>query len=74
MAKRKDFNQTAILKFLAVNKPVCKKCGKDAHQTELDLHHKDGDPLNDDWTNIVIYCKKCHTMVEGRDKKKRDLR
>lgn len=54
--KSTKFSQTTLLKFLAYpnNKPVCAKCGKNAHQTPLDLHHKDGNPMNRDWKNIVI--------------------
>jgi len=71
--KRKGFNQTALLKRLVAVKPVCKKCKRTAHQVQLDLHHKDGDPLNDDWTNIVIYCRACHNDKEGTVPRKRLL-
>jgi len=58
--KRKDFNVQAILKRLVDVDPVCVKCGRSALQRELNLHHKDGDSSNDDWRNIVIYCRACH--------------
>ncbi len=70
--KRKDFNLQAILKRLTDVKAECKKCKRTAHQTELNLHHKNGDSSNDDWTNIVIYCRACHNDIEGTVPRKRD--
>src|SRR6202158_3761346 len=58
--KRKEFSIQAILQRLVDVKPVCVKCGRSARQRELNLHHKDGDSSNDDWRNIVIYCRACH--------------
>ena len=70
---RKDFTNEAILKRLAANTDAkCKKCGKDAHQTKLELHHKDGDSSNDKWQNIVIYCRACHNDKDGNVPKHRD--
>ena len=70
--KRKDFNLQAILKRLTDVKAECKKCKRTAHQTELNLHHKNGDSSDDDWTNIVIYCRACHNDIEGTVPRKRD--
>lgn len=69
---RKDFNIQAILKRLVDVKAECKKCGKTAHQAQLNLHHKDGDSSNDDWTNMVIYCNGCHNDVEDTIPQRRD--
>ena len=71
--KRKRFSQTDLLKRLVDVKPVCKKCGKSARQIQLDLHHKDGNPLNDDWRNIVIYCRACHNDIDGKVPRKRKI-
>ena len=62
--KRKRFNQTALLMKLVAVKAECKKCHRTAHQTQLDLHHKDGISSNNDWTNIVILCRACHNDKE----------
>ena len=69
---RKDFTNEAILKRLADTDAKCKKCGKDAHQTKLELHHKDGDSSNDDWKNMVIYCIACHNDKHDTIPKHRD--
>jgi len=69
---RKDFNIQAILKRLVDVKAECKRCSKTAHQTQLNLHHKDGDSSNDDWTNMVIYCNGCHNDVEDTIPQRRD--
>ena len=73
MTKRKRFNQTSILKKLDAH---CEKCGISARvkNTTLTLHHKNYISNDDDWKNIVIYCRQCHSIVEGNNKKKRDLR
>ncbi len=73
MVKRKRFNQTDLLKRLVDVKPVCKKCGRSARQIQLDLHHKDGVSSNDNWRNIVIYCRACHNDMHGTVPKKRKL-
>jgi len=62
--KRKRFNQTALLQRLVAVKAECKKCHRTAHQTQLDLHHKNGISSNNDWTNIVILCRACHNDKE----------
>jgi len=70
------FSQTELLKHLADpnNKAVCTQCGKTALDTKLDLHHKDGNKDNDSYKNIEILCETHHTIREGRDMKKSDLR
>ena len=73
MAKRKRFNQTDLLKRLVDVKPVCKKCGRTALQVQLDLHHKDGVSSNDNWRNIVIYCRACHNDKHGTVPRKRKI-
>ncbi len=73
MVKRKRFNQTDILKRLVDVKPVCKKCGKSARKVQLDLHHKDGISSNDNWRNIVIYCRSCHNDKHVTVPRKRKL-
>ena len=48
-------------------------CGRNARQVQLDLHHKDGVSSNDNWRNIVIYCRACHNDKHGTVPKKRNL-
>jgi len=69
---RKDFSIQAILKRLVDTPAECKKCGKTALQGKLNLHHKDGDSSNTDWTNIVIYCDGHHNDKHGTIPKHRD--
>lgn len=65
------FNQSSLLKKLNSR---CERCHKSAREVDLDLHHRNGKSNDNSWQNIVIYCKNCHKIVEGRDKKKKDLR
>ena len=69
---RKDFTTQAILKRLVDVKAECKICQKTAHQTKLELHHKDGDSSNDDWKNMEIYCIACHNDKHDTIPKHRD--
>ena len=70
---RKRFNQTSILKKLNAR---CERCHISARSKEsnLTVHHKNHKSEETDWKNIVIYCRKCHSIVEGTFKKKSQLR
>lgn len=68
---RKRFNQTAILRYL---KAKCQRCKKGIPEVDLTIHHRNHTSNDADWKNIVIYCRKCHNIVEGTDKKKSQLR
>ena len=77
MGDRKDFSQTELLKYLGqftVNRARCEKCGKTALDIKLNLHHRDGKSENNSYKNIAIYCDDHHNVIEGRDKKKSELR
>lgn len=39
------------------DKNTCQKCGK---MNDLDVHHIDGDRLNNNPKNLITLCKKCH--------------
>ncbi|MBN4046129.1 HNH endonuclease [Nitrosarchaeum koreense] len=73
MVKRKRFNQTSILKKLNAK---CERCGIAARSKEayLTIHHKNHRSDDTDWKNIVIYCRKCHSIIEGTDKRKSERR
>jgi len=40
----------------------CQICGKG----NAERHHKDGDTSNNEPTNVVFLCRKCHMKVDGR--------
>ena len=60
-----------MLESIVAVKSECKKCHRTAHQTQLDLHHKDGNSNNDDWKNIIILCRACHNDKENTVPKNR---
>lgn len=68
---RKDFNNQEIFKRLFDTEPICKICKANAFKKTLNLHHKDGDSSNDNWDNIVIYCRACHNDLEDTIPKSR---
>ena len=43
------------------NKQPCEICGKDA-----EIHHRDGNPFNNEATNISWLCRFHHMEVDGR--------
>jgi len=71
-----DFSKSELLKHLALdgNKAECVHCGKNAHDIELTLHHKDHNKDNTSYKNIEIMCGGCHDNTHGTGNKKRDLR
>jgi hypothetical protein len=40
----------------------CARCGRPGRER----HHRDGDTLNNTPGNVVVLCRRCHLMVEGR--------
>jgi hypothetical protein len=50
---------------------VCMDCGK---LRTVERHHKDGDPANNEASNIAFLCRRCHMVVDGRLERFRQLR
>src|SRR5215831_6336561 len=47
----------------------CQRCGIERTQfnlVRLEIHHKDGNPTNNDPSNIEFLCRKCHMITDGR--------
>ncbi len=68
MGESKDFTQTELLKYLGqftVKRARCEKCGLTARDIRLYLHHRDGNPENNSYKNIAIYCDNHHNIIEG---------
>lgn len=43
---------------------VCSRCGFVAeHLCQIDVHHRDGDPTNNDLTNLEDLCANCHRYI-----------
>lgn len=42
---------------------MCERCGLVPAE---DRHHVDGDPQNNERTNVVFLCTRCHMAVDGR--------
>jgi len=41
----------------------CEKCGKDLQGIHPPVHHKDGDPSNNDLSNLIALCPNCHSKI-----------
>ena len=53
----------------------CPDCGRIESQlrTEFQVHHRDGDPSNNDPSNQVGLCRPCHNLREGKKPSIRDI-
>lgn len=49
-------------------KDYCEYCGNRKLDTKLTfvVHHKDGDPINNHPSNLVILCHRCHKLVHNK--------
>jgi hypothetical protein len=50
---------------------VCDAC---AMPKRLDRHHKDGDTLNNEKSNIAFLCRACHTQAHGGSARMKEVR
>ena len=41
-------------------KPACELCGRLATETQMYVHHRDENPMNNDPTNLQTLCGSCH--------------
>ena len=55
----------------------CERCGNSlwlGEQIPLELHHKDGNPFNNNLDNLELLCPNCHSFTENyRAKNKKNL-
>jgi len=49
--------------YCITTKSECAKCKSKKH---LDIHHKDGNPYNNDKTNLIVLCRTCHMIEDNR--------
>lgn len=50
---------------------ACGYCGSNPlDHANILVHHKDGNPFNDDITNLVVLCDGCHNKITWLDKHK----
>jgi len=69
-AEGKDPRQTAEYRNLREiirerDRYQCQRCGKYAPGAMGEVHHKDGDPTNDDPGNLELLCEECHQETGG---------
>ena len=48
-----------LKKEISLNTHRCVRCGL---KQRLEVHHIDHDQSNDDWSNLEVLCKSCHTI------------
>lgn len=45
---------------------LCKKCGRGPKERQIEVHHIDGDPFNNELDNLQWLCRGCHTILHRR--------
>ena len=46
----------------------CSDCGFDEYPEVLEVHHKDGDRMNNSTINLIVLCPTCHQIRHFKDK------
>jgi 5-methylcytosine-specific restriction endonuclease McrA len=45
---------------------VCQHCGNDGSDSRLDIHHRDRDKRNQEPSNLMVLCHRCHMQEHAR--------
>lgn len=69
--KRKPLKKTIRIKMARGQKWLCGKCHEHMEEDDFDIHHKDGNPSNDNIRNLVAMHIKCHRKESRKQGKKR---
>ena len=70
-------SKSALNAIAALRGRVCESCGLSTWMGQditLEVHHKDGDSLNNELDNLQLLCPNCHSMTsnwKGRNNKKK---
>lgn len=48
------------------NKGYCEQCGVTKSEQVLSVHHDDENPLNNDPSNLITLCQKCHRGIHAK--------
>lgn len=67
MARRKDTLPGLRRRYAHLRGNKCQECGVTEN---LDLHHQDGNPVNNDISNLMTLCDSCHTKWHWENGKK----
>jgi hypothetical protein len=65
---RRYISDLIKVKIIKKQQFKCNKCGKQVFGFTLQLHHKDGNPMNDSLDNLEAVCVKCHSDLHHKAK------
>lgn len=63
MASHRTRRPTSVRQAQLKRRPACERCRS---RTDLDVHHRDGDPTNNAPQNLETLCNDCHVEEEAR--------
>lgn len=67
MFKKSSEPRRKSWQYAKYRKDHCEYCGKDHLETKLTfvVHHRDGNPINNDPSNLITLCHSCHKLVHN---------
>lgn len=66
---RKQAREFCIAEHTVAN---CTRCGVALQIKELEDHHRDGNPFNNDKDNLTLHCGKCHPKSDAQWRKEKE--
>ncbi len=44
----------------------CQECGHDGSESRLDIHHRDREKRNQERSNLMVLCHRCHMLEHAK--------
>jgi hypothetical protein len=72
--KRPLVPQSIRAKVLVRSRGKCEMCGDNLENVTPNIHHKDGNPKNNEMTNLIALCPNCHSNTATYKRPKSSLK
>lgn len=68
--KREPIPQRIKTKLFIRSRGRCERCGLDLNKEGItpDFHHKDGNPKNNKFSNLIVVCPNCHRKLHDSER------
>ena len=76
IGKRNELSRYIETYLFKIHNNSCERCGWNAensftHKVPLEIHHKDGNHLNNHFDNLELLCPNCHSLTENYGSRQR---